>query len=160
MMEIENRNRVPINDDDMLIRLTNLLESSCLQKMSASSPLSSPSSSSVKYAVGNSPERNSCGRSTSSSSILNAADMLDYGGYRDQQKKSKGRSIAISGSNGDGDHFPTKSAISFKSWQSKVGASTTVASNGKKGNCLKGVVCSTQGSRSRIADGFQQVAKI
>lgn len=155
------RNEVPGDDGEMLTRLTNLLESSCLQKLSPSSSFPSSSSSSLRYAVTDSSSgRNSCSKNASSSFKVNTADMLDYGGSRNQHKRNKDKSVATSECNDDRDYFPTSSAISFKSWQSKVGTSSTIASNVNKGNSTKGIVGSMNGSRSRVVDGFQQVSEI
>jgi hypothetical protein len=85
--------------------------------------------------------------------------MLEYGGSRNQQKKGKDRSVATSDCNDDRDYLPTSSAISFKSWQSKLGTSSTVASNVNKENSKKGIVGSMNGSRSMVADGFSQVSE-
>lgn len=158
-MDRQKKNGIPSEDGEMLIRLTNLLESSCLQKLSASS-FPSSSSSSARFAVTDSSSvRNSCGRSTSSTINENASDMLEYSTSRNQQKKGKNKSVATSECSDDRDYLPTSSAISFKSWQSKVGTSSTVASNVNKANRAKGIVGTMNGSRSRVADGFQQVSK-
>jgi hypothetical protein len=159
-MDRQKRNGIPSDDGDMIIRLTNLLESSSLQKLSASSSFPSSSSSSARYAFTDSSSgRNSCGRNTSSTMNMSTANMLEYGGSRNQQKKGKDRSVATSDCNDDRDYLPTSSAISFKSWQSKLGTSSTVASNVNKGNSKKGIVGSMNGSRSMVADGFSQVSE-
>jgi hypothetical protein len=158
-MDRQKRNGVASDDGEMIIRLTNLLESSSLQKLSDTSSFPSSSSSSARYAFTDSSSgRNSCGRNPLSILNMNNANISEYGGSRNQHKKGKDKSVSTSDCNDDRDYLPTSSAISFKSWQSKVGTSSTVASTVNKANNKKGIVGSMNGSRSRVADGYQQVS--
>jgi hypothetical protein len=134
-MDRQKRNGVASDDGKMIIRLTNLLELSSLQKLSDTSSFPSSSSSSARYAFTDSSSgRNSCGRNPLSILNMNNANISDYGGSRNQHKKGKDKSVSTSDCNDDRDYLPTSSAISFKSWQSKVGTSSTVASTVNKAN--------------------------